>query len=79
MGKINDIAEGNLNLIRSKLNIARKEIEDLASKRLEFCNPCEHNTKGMIPRCSLCGCVISAKVRVKHQNCPKNLWTSVEL
>ena len=49
-------------------------------ERLKLCSECEHNSKGI---CSLCGCIIKAKVRVKYpldengksvDGCPKKRW-----
>ena len=50
------------------------------SYRLNICNKCEYNKNGI---CSLCGCILKAKVRVDFMEdedgvtidgCPKRKW-----
>lgn len=76
MSKINEIKEGYKNLI-----IKNEEIEQLAKKRREICNSCEYNSENKgglfnesVPYCTLCGCILSAKVRSKDSECPKGKW-----
>lgn len=49
-------------------------------RRLAVCEHCEHRRRGI---CSLCGCIIKAKVRVKYmldddglsvEGCPERKW-----
>ena len=51
-----------------------------AAYRLTICNKCEYNKNGI---CSLCGCILKAKVRVDFMEdedgvtidgCPKRKW-----
>lgn len=51
-----------------------------AAYRLDICNRCEFNKNGI---CSLCGCILKAKVRVDFMEdedgvtidgCPKRKW-----
>ncbi len=69
---IRQIQEGFTNLTKKKLGMEQKEIELMAQKRMDICNPCEHKTpRG---RCAECGCVLSAKTRSPTSSCPINKW-----
>ena len=50
--------------------------EELANQRITICHQCEQRTHidvvGDI--CAHCGCVISAKARVKDEYCELNKW-----
>lgn len=49
---------------------------ELAEKRLAICDSCPHkvNLTKKESICSLCGCVLSAKVRVESEICHDNRW-----
>lgn len=56
------------------------KISKRAEKRLNICNECEYNNNGV---CSLCGCILKAKVRVDFledengvsiDGCPEKKW-----
>ena len=54
--------------------------DELAYKRMEVCNSCEHKEDTPFIHCSVCGCALKAKVYTpKIGACPKNKWISVEL
>lgn len=52
---------------------------DIAAERRAVCNACPFK-KG--PNCSKCGCIINAKIRVPHEQCPVKIngtrkWSKV--
>lgn len=58
----------------------RGKISPEAQRRLDICNKCPFNNRGV---CSHCGCVLKAKVRVDFpldengltiDGCPENKW-----
>jgi hypothetical protein len=54
---------------------------ELASKRIEICNGCEHKKEmdGVKNICSLCGCMLKTKVFSKFKGaCPAGKWDAVE-
>lgn len=63
---------------------------DLASKRIEICNGCEHKEMisigefDIFARCNLCGCALKAKIFTNHTykdvggTCPMMKWLTVE-
>ena len=61
------------------------EEKELAKKRAEICNGCEHRVQkfnkikiGIV--CTQCGCPIEKKVYSKKQNpCPLKKWESVDI
>lgn len=56
------------------------EQSELASKRIEICNSCEHKVTNLgINRCSVCGCALKAKVFSPVKGaCPKGKWDKVD-
>lgn len=53
---------------------------ELASKRIEVCNSCEHKVTNLgINRCSVCGCALKGKVFSPRKGaCPKGKWDKVD-
>jgi len=47
------------------------------SRRLSFCNGCEHNGRNEedIPTCVACGCNLSMLTTLSFKSCPVNKWT----
>lgn len=56
------------------------EQAELASKRIEICNSCEHKVTNLgINRCSVCGCALKGKVFSPVKGaCPKGKWDEVD-
>ena len=66
------------------------EQSDLASKRIEICDGCEHKEMlnigeiDIFARCNLCGCALKAKIFTPKTyqdvggTCPIQKWTEVE-
>lgn len=56
------------------------EQAELASKRIEICNSCEHKVTNLgINRCSVCGCALKGKVFSPIKGaCPKGKWDKVD-
>jgi hypothetical protein len=54
---------------------------ELASKRIEICNSCEHKVTNLgVNRCSVCGCALKGKVFSPVKGaCPKGKWDSVDM
>lgn len=66
-----EIANGFGNLLKSKLGLTEEKQEELFNARLAICNACP---SGQGVRCKVCGCVIAAKTRSVHSECPEKLW-----
>lgn len=71
------IFSGWLRLLYDK-SIGKTKIK--SKNRLAICGECEHNKHGI---CSICGCVLAAKVRVNYPEdkngisiggCPEEKW-----
>ena len=84
MEKIVDIIENIIFILEGYSiwlwNIIIGKTRQKAIKRLAICNKCEFNKSG---KCSLCGCIIKAKVRadfpedkngISIDGCPKKKW-----
>lgn len=49
--------------------------QSIAEERLKICNQCDNRTKSALgDTCSLCGCVLDAKTRVKDEYCDIDKW-----
>lgn len=55
-------------LLRGKLEFTDKKV---AIDRMNICNSCEAR-KGNF--CSVCGCYLPAKTKLKKSECPMELW-----
>jgi hypothetical protein len=52
---------------------------ELASKRIQICNSCEHKKDGIIKTCDVCGCSLRAKVfSPVFDTCPIGKWKDVD-
>lgn len=52
---------------------------ELAAKRMEICDGCEHKKTKPVLHCGLCGCALKAKVySPKVGACPDKKWLVVE-
>jgi hypothetical protein len=67
------IAAGLTHYLRSKVNLADFEIEELHQKRMALCDTCPDNSKD-IGRCRVCGCFLALKTRSIHSSCPLDNW-----
>jgi hypothetical protein len=72
MSKVEEIAGGFKNLLRSKLNLTTEEEEILFKTRRKVCDACPSNKDNLT--CSTCGCVLAAKVRAINTECPEKHW-----
>ena len=55
-------------------NIFNKN-QDLATRRLKYCNKCEHRMLFMGQYiCDQCGCILESKVRVEDEHCMIDKW-----
>lgn len=65
-----------INIIKGWYFHLFKKHEQLAIKRISICNKC--NSRVTIEMlgdiCDECGCVLSAKARVKDEKCVLNKW-----
>lgn len=50
--------------------------EDFVKSRLEECNKCPLMQGGA---CTVCGCFIKAKTKVKEEFCPENKWNDMKI
>jgi hypothetical protein len=46
----------------------------LKQERMKICDSCEFNTKGLLPTCSVCNCILHTKTLLTNTKCPKNKW-----
>lgn len=72
MSKVEEIANGFKNILKSKLNLTTEEEEELFSTRKKVCDACHFNKNNLT--CSSCGCVLSAKVKSVKTECPEKYW-----
>jgi len=80
MGCINcqRIARGTVGLTRSVLGIKHVSI-DKAQQRLAICRDCSEvemcpGTKHRVCRCTICGCHLKHKARLRDESCPIGKW-----
>ena len=77
MKQAKEIYEGFTNLIKSKINLSPKELQELHIKRYTICRKCpERNT--VRDTCKKCGCYLPAKTRSESSSCPLGHWTSIK-
>lgn len=69
--KLEQIANGYKNLLRSKANLTTEQEEKLFAARKEICDECQPDNKFT---CNECGCVLAAKQKCMGCECPKKLW-----
>ena len=69
---IKNVTEGYYNLLKHKIKISRKDIEDMSQFRLEVCASCEDLRKDL--SCDVCGCDLNAKTRATKAKCPVGKW-----
>ena len=61
-------------IIGTYRNIFNKN-QDLATRRLKYCNKCEHRIMFMGQYiCDQCGCILESKVRVEDEHCMIDKW-----
>lgn len=61
-------------IIGTYRNIFNKN-QDLATRRLKYCNKCEHRMMFMGQYiCDQCGCILESKVRVEDEHCMIDKW-----
>ena len=68
---IKEISEGYYNLLKAKIKISKKDIEDLSSYRWSVCAGCEDLE---VNKCKICGCMLDAKTRARSAKCPIGKW-----
>jgi hypothetical protein len=68
MSKVNEIANGYKNLVKSKLGLSSEKDEKIFKARREICNSCPEKTA--LDRCALCSCPLAAKTRSLESKCP---------
>lgn len=72
MAKIDEIANGWKNVIKSKLGVSSEEDEKIFQSRREICNACDRRSD--LDRCLECGCPLVAKTRSLISDCPLGRW-----
>ena len=61
-------------IIGTYRNVFNKN-QDLATRRLKYCNKCEHRMLFMGQYiCDQCGCILESKVRVEDEHCMIDKW-----
>jgi hypothetical protein len=50
--------------------------KELCEARLKICNRCRKRNKN---RCSLCGCVLTSKTRLKNAECHIGKWNKINM
>lgn len=61
LGVIKDLLTGNLQFVDSQTK----------NQRMDICNSCEARKLNF---CSVCGCYLPAKTKLKKSECPMELW-----
>lgn len=74
-GKIKMAASFAAAITKHVVSGSKETTPDEFEGRLEVCSLCEHRNAG---RCSICGCTISEKAKLKTQDCPIALWPKLE-
>ena len=64
--------EGWINFFLDKISVIKYRKEFAA--RMEICNRCESNKKGI---CGECHCVLAAKTKAEESACPLKKWGPV--
>ena len=57
-------------VVKGELNVVNK---DVSQQRIEICEICPELVP-MIKVCGKCGCLTTAKVKVKEATCPLGKW-----
>jgi hypothetical protein len=64
-----------LNIIKGTYYNLTGKKQNLADKRLEICNQCDHREDFKLGDiCNLCGCILESKTRVEDEQCEMNKW-----
>ena len=57
------------------LDLVFRKDDELAKDRLKICAECKHRKEVLfVGVCSLCGCVLKAKVKCKECKCDLSKW-----
>jgi rRNA maturation endonuclease Nob1 len=72
-----EIATGATNLIKLKLHIADKDVEEIHSKRMNVCRQCSAYNKEL-NKCEICGCLLAIKTRSMESSCVSGHWKEVK-
>lgn len=69
----NKFIKGALGISKSLMNINTND--ELSKKRLNICRKCDKlEIKYNKEKCSVCGCYLKHKTRIKSETCPLNKW-----
>lgn len=60
------------NIAKGITNLAKGVNTELSEQRLKICFNCPRLIGGI--SCSVCGCAVAAKTRVKDESCPLKKW-----
>jgi hypothetical protein len=47
---------------------------EISKSRMEICSECKDRDKN---KCSLCGCILESKTRLKNAECPLSKWNKL--
>ena len=64
------------NLFETAKQLARDPLpagEDVYERRRKICDECKYYDE-LQNRCRKCGCMLMAKLRIKHARCPVGKW-----
>ena len=75
---VDDIFKGIYGIAQSTLGINKSDV-DVILHRKTICLSCDYivikkNNVFNKSKCSMCGCWLNHKVRLKDSNCPKHFW-----
>jgi hypothetical protein len=74
-GKAKSLMYKGRNIAIGWINMLLGKEKELAEKRIQLCLLCDKKYKvGRTLWCSICKCLIPAKVRIKDEHCPKGKW-----
>ena len=78
MSCCDDVKNGVIGITKSVLGIDPAD-DSVIAKRREMCRDCPNAVPcakiiGKFCACSICGCLLSLKTKVKSERCPEGKW-----
>ncbi len=70
LSKVKNLITGSVKLLKSELGVDGTNSDELESRK-KICLGCDKYDFGV---CTSCGCFLSAKVKLKTEQCPEGKW-----
>lgn len=74
MSRSYNIIDAAKDLVTGKLEFVSDEV---AKERMDICKQCDARND-TINVCTVCGCFLPAKVKLKESSCPMEAWAAVD-